>query len=119
MTTAALLLSSCAVKIKDEQFCAPMPGHMGAVCDNFLTANQLILDEAAWQALQASWVSGGFAVECTTSQTLGDIKGEIEKLCSVAKCTYETKVQLAAIIKTIKRMQAVATIETKIMESLK
>lgn len=87
MTTAALLLSSCAVPIKDEQFCSPLPGDLGAVCDNFLTSNQLILSKAAWDALQKKWG----AVECTSAVTIGDLKQELEKLCSVAKCDYATK----------------------------
>jgi hypothetical protein len=109
---AVLLLNACSVKIKDEQFCAPIPGHLGAVCDNFLTANQIILDEAAWQDLQNTWASAGFATECTSSSTLGDIKSEIEKLCSVAKCTYATKAKVAAVVSAISRMQAVAKLQT-------
>lgn len=88
--TAQLLLqaSSCAVVIKDAQFCSPLPGNLGAVCDNFLTSNQLILDAGEWTALQASWASLGQATECTTSQTVGDLKSELEKLCSDTSCDY-------------------------------
>lgn len=102
MAVAALLLSGCSVTIKDETFCSPVPGNFGAVCDNFLTSKQQILDEAEWVALQASWISDGEAVECTTSKTLGDIKAEVEKLCSVAKCNVDTQ---AAIIDGLNKIQ--------------
>ena len=108
MMTAALLLSSCAVQIYDEQFCAPVPGNLGAVCDNFLTDKQLVLDEQGWLALQASWQKAGNATECTSSATLGDIKGEIEKLCSKTSCTYVEQQQVNASIRNIDRMIALA-----------
>lgn len=95
MAVLLLSLSSCATAIKDEQFCSPLPGNLGATCDNFLTSNQLILTEDQWQALMAQWIADGNAVECTTSETVGDIKGEIEKLCSGVPwpytCDYATK----------------------------
>lgn len=104
MTTVVLpliILSSCAVQIKDEQFCAPVPGNFGAVCDNFLTANQLILDEAEWLALQAQWQAAGQSTECTSSQTLGDIKIELEKLCSKTPCSYPVKQAIAGLRKIL------------------
>lgn len=87
------------MQVKDEQFCSPLPPYkdpetgatvyLGAVCDNFLTANQLILDESAWQKLQESWRTTGQSTECTNSNTIGDIKGELEKLCSRTRCSYK------------------------------
>lgn len=59
------------------------------MCDNFLTANQQILNEKQWQALQMQWMSAGQAVECTSSQSIGEIKAEIEKLCSKVSCDYQ------------------------------
>ena len=91
MTMGALLLSSCSVNIEDAQFCSPLPGSLGAVCDNFLTSNPITLDETQWVAQQELWISQGVALECTTSKTLGDFKGEIEKLCSKVNCTYQEK----------------------------
>ena len=104
--TGLVLLSSCSVKIKDAQFCAPIPGHLGAVCDNFLTSNQLILDEAGWQALQAQWIAAGQATECTQAQTLGDLKSEIEKLCSLAPCNYQVKQK---ILKGLTKLQSLGS----------
>jgi hypothetical protein len=94
------------VQIQDEQFCSPIPGNLGAVCDNFLTSNQLILNEAQWIALQATWQSAGNATECTSSSTLGDIKGELEKLCSKTPCTYEQAQQVKTAVANIDRMIA-------------
>lgn len=106
IVTAQLLLSSCSVPIKDEQFCSPVPGNLGAVCDNFLTSNQLILDDPGWQALQASWRAKGQSTECTTSQTLGDIKDELEKLCSKTPCSYPVQKQLDIFLKGLDKIQA-------------
>lgn len=92
----ALSSSSCAkfkipVKINDMQFCSPIPGGLGAVCDNFLTNNRMLLDAQGWEDLQDRWIAEGYSVECTPSRSLGDIKAEIEKLCSVAPCDYQVK----------------------------
>ena len=94
-----LLLSSCnSVTIQDEQYCAPVfdsTGEvLGAVCDNLLTSNQLILTPSEWVAKVLSWQNAGTPVECTTSKALGDTKAIIEKLCSEAKCDYNTKTLL-------------------------
>lgn len=89
--TVALLSTSCAVQIHDDPWCSPVPGGFGAVCDNFLTSNQRILTEAKWEALQMSWITAGKALECTNSDTVGHVKGEIEKLCSMVACDYQTK----------------------------
>lgn len=70
---------------------------MGATCDNFLTKNQLILNEEDWQKLQALWNG----VECTSSKTLGDIKGELEKLCSLAPCSYDMKKAIEGLDKIL------------------
>jgi len=61
-----------------------MPGG-GAACDNLLTKNQRILSEPEWNALLQSWITAGNAIEVTTSQTFGDLKLELEKLCTASK----------------------------------
>jgi hypothetical protein len=101
-----LLGSGCATAIKDFQYCSPIPGGLGAACDNFLTANQQILDQATWLALQANWAAQGQATECTTSQVVGDLKAEIEKLCSVTKCSYVTAAKVQVIVSGLKKIQA-------------
>lgn len=103
MTALLLFNTSCAVKIKDYTFCAEIPGGLGATCDNFLTANQQILTEAEWQAMKASWVASGNAVECTSSQSVGDLKAEIEKLCSKYPCNYPGAKQLMRALKKMHR----------------
>lgn len=109
LTALLVLVSGCAVHVKDMQFCSPIPGNLGAVCDNFLSSNQLILDQAGWAALQAKWALAGNAVECTTSQTLGDIKSEIEKLCSVARCDYRIQQK---VIQGLNKLQALGKNQT-------
>ncbi len=105
MTVVALLFSGCAVQIQDYQFCSPIPGNLGAVCDNFLTSNQVILDEAAWLALQASWNAQGQAVECTQSGTLGSLKSELEKLCSETPCDYPTQQAVAKVTAALEKIE--------------
>lgn len=99
---AVLTLCNCGtVTIKDARFCSPIPNHYGAVCDNFLISNQLILSEEEWQEMQLNWERSGWGVECTPSQTLGDIKAEIEKLCSKTECTYQMKQAISGLVKII------------------
>lgn len=98
------LLNGCAVNIADEQFCSPIPGNMGAVCDQFLVSNQLILTEAEWLNLQATWQAAGNATECTSSSTLGDIKTELEQLCSKTPCTYAQAQQIKTAVHNIERI---------------
>jgi len=95
-------LSACAVHINDMQFCSPIPGNLGSVCDNFLTSNQKILTQEEWTALQNEWMSKGLSVECTNSEALGNIKREIESLCSKAQCDYQTK---TAILNGLSKIQ--------------
>lgn len=99
------LSSGCAVPIKDFRYCSPVPGNLGAVCDNFLTDNQTILDQSQWLALQAEWIAAGQAIECTQSQTVGDLKKELEKLCSVTTCAYEVEQQVKQIVSSLEKIE--------------
>lgn len=105
--TGVLLLANCnSVPISDAQFCSPIPGDLGATCDNLLSKNQEILTQDQWVNRQAEWQAQGFSTECTTSKTIGDIKGEIEKLCSVTKCNYQVKQK---ILKGLSKIQALGS----------
>lgn len=115
MTVAHLQLLSCATPILDRQFCNPVPlidaqgvlhptGN-GATCDNFLTANQQILTEVQWQTLMLSWLNSGSIVACTTSAAIGEIKAEIEKLCSKTPCDYPTQQAKKILLGAIERME--------------
>ncbi len=108
MTMGALFLSSCATPIHDFQACAEIPGDRctppptqdpligGAVCDNFLTSNQLTLNRTQWQALKDTWESQGDAVVSIRSSDLANLKAEIEKLCSTTSCTYQQIQQIVS-----------------------
>lgn len=111
MAVLAISTSSCAVAINDAQFCSPMPGGVGAVCDWFLSSNQQILTGPQWSTLQDKWQSSGLAVECTTSKTLGDLKKELEKLCSLAPCDYAVKQQ---IVNGLNKIQALGRTNEKL-----
>ena len=96
ISTALALQSSCAVPIKDEQFCADM-GSQGAACDNLLTSNPIIIPQPAWDSMR----EGMF---CESNQAVGDIKAEIESLCSKTPCSYQVKEALHSIQKKMKEM---------------
>lgn len=77
-----LLLSSCShVAIKDEQLCADM-GSQGATCDNIFTNAPIDFGKSDWDDKR-------FGMLCMSSDAFGDIKQELEQLCSVSgKCDY-------------------------------
>lgn len=106
--TVQLILSSCTVHITDEPFCALIPFNNGAVCDNLLTSNPETLNQDQWVERQSEWMSNGWAVECTTSHAIGDIKAEIEKLCSKTKCDYDTQ---KAITEGLAKVQNLGVIQ--------
>jgi hypothetical protein len=88
MMAAQFLTSGCSVAIKDMKFCSPIPGGLGAVCDSFLTPGQEILVADGWLKQQTDWLKAGYSTECTSSGSVGDIKAELEKLCSKTRCSY-------------------------------
>lgn len=115
MLTGLLLLTleGCATVIHDHTFCSPIPvmpdgTRLGAVCDNFLTHKPQTLNETDWEALQASWVAKGYAIEVTESNAVGDLKDELEKLCSRSPCDTDMTDTVQALIQTLARMQETA-----------
>lgn len=96
---ALLLLSGCAVQIADMTVCSPIPGTDFAACDNFLTSDPQTIN---WTTEQSTWASQGYATECVNSDALGNIKAEIEKLCSLTACDYPTE---QAILSGLKKIQ--------------
>jgi hypothetical protein len=114
MALSLLLCSGCDdVDVADFQGCSPIPNTVtdsppdfGAACDNFLTSNQLILTHVQWVATQASWIKAGSGVECVPTSAIANLKKEVEKLCSVAKCTYTQK---AILMAGLDRLAATAT----------
>jgi hypothetical protein len=98
MMVALLLTNSCATTIHDRESCAVVPDDAsygewagGAVCDKFLTADKRVLSKKDWEALRANWIAHGSAIECMSSQSVGDIKEEEEELCSKTSCNYQAK----------------------------
>jgi hypothetical protein len=84
--------------------CSPLPGDLGATCDQFLVSNPLTLTSGEWTELQAEWNERGLAVECTTSRSIGNLKREVEQLCSVASCDYETEQKILAGLKKLEAL---------------
>jgi hypothetical protein len=83
------------VTISDEQVCSPIPYGLGAACDNFLTSNPQTLTEEQWTALQDTWG----VTECVSVKTLGDVKAELEDLCSKTACSWQTTQAISSLKK--------------------
>jgi hypothetical protein len=92
----AASLSSCesSVQIPDFQFCAPIPGDIGASCNTFMSGNKQILTQQEWIDLQAQWLSNGQVQEVTISSSVGALKAAVEKLCSEQSCEQSAKILL-------------------------
>jgi hypothetical protein len=84
-----LLLPSCAVQIHEEDIYSPVPGADGVVESHFLSTKQQILTNEEWQKKILSMIVQGYSLECTFSNTIANVKEEIEKLCSKTDCEYE------------------------------
>lgn len=82
----ALLLNGCSsVTVKDEIFYGNK-GMVGAVEFHLLTTDKATLSFEQWMQLIRTQ-----PLVCTSVNNLGDLKAEIEKLCSVCNCcTYAT-----------------------------
>lgn len=78
----ALPLLSCGVPIKNERWFGDV-GPGGAVWFETLTDAQGQVDKQTWDSMRVG-------MACTTTDTLSEIKSEIEKLCSATTCDYET-----------------------------
>jgi hypothetical protein len=83
------------------------PPDFGAVCDQFLHSNQKIIDHDTWVVTQKNWLSQSNGISCVPSSAVANLKKEVEKLCSVAKCDYNTK---QTILSGLERMQTTATL---------
>lgn len=109
MALLLLTLEGCGTTIHDHTFCSPIPGNLGAACDNFLTHKPVTLNQTDWEALQASWMAKGWAIEVTESDAVGNLKLEIEQLCSKTTCDEDTSNTVQALVQTLSRMQETAT----------
>ena len=84
-----LLAPSCAVPVYDVEFCSPIPGGSGAVCDHFLSGDESLLTGEDWDALQANWAAEGMSTECVSSGGLGRLKTSLEQLCAAGRCHFQ------------------------------
>lgn len=108
----SLSLLGCATQVPNFTGCALIPlvsngvlspAGSGAVCDDFLDSNPQDLTESQWEAMELEWEKDGKAVECVTSDDIGNIKATIEKLCSQVPCDYVTQ---ATVIDGLNRIQS-------------
>jgi hypothetical protein len=119
-----LLLAGCSTPIADVTYYTlipPIPGDTcviensvvpspapactvlrGATVDNFLTANQQILDGPGLLAQIAAMNSSGEAAVVISQSAVANLKKEIEDLCSRTKCSYQEKAALAILGKVLK-----------------
>jgi len=84
-----VLLSSCAVKVKDEPLYLD-EGSIGAVEVHFLTPGTTDLNKTQWDAIRPGMV-------CMPETSFGDFKAELEELCSKTTCTYEMEQALKTL----------------------
>lgn len=98
----ALLFEACAVNVPNFRSCTVPIDGMSA-CDDFLDSNPAVLNQAQWDAYVASLLAQGQVLECIPSNSIGDIKGAIEKLCSKVTCDYQTQ---QVIISGLKKIEA-------------
>lgn len=75
------LLSGCAVPIQNQRWYGD-EGSQGAVWFETLTADTGKVDKTDWDQMR-------LGMACTTTDTLAEIKSEIEKLCSATACDYQ------------------------------
>jgi hypothetical protein len=100
ITTAMLTLSACSqVKIKDFQVCGDI-GTQGATCDNFLTEHPVDIRQPEWDDYR-------FGMLCISSDSFGELKREIEQLCSAHanQCDYETQKQMKSFFKRMEKLK--------------
>lgn len=101
--TAVLLLESCGtVDIKDEILYGNK-GMLGAVEFHTLTKDKVVISFADWMKLLRTK-----PLICTSVDTAGDVKAEIEKVCSVCHCcSYDTTAAADEIFQNIKDAEEV------------
>ena len=116
MALALLLnLTSCEqVPVRDETIYAlkgiakcPVPTTGGgALLAHTLTAQELDLSEAQWEATVWGIMATKKAVVCMSTDALGDFKSDIEKLCSEGNyCSYQTQTQVQALSMKLRRLE--------------
>lgn len=77
---ALLTLSACgSVAIKEETFYTDA-GDQGAVVSHFFSTDSSVMGRAAWDSIREG-------MTCMSPDAIGDIKKEIEQLCSKVDCT--------------------------------
>lgn len=90
MGLALLGTCSCATAIKEESFYTDA-GDDGAILSHFYSTDSSVIGKAAWDALRP-----GFT--CMSPDTFGDIKSEIEKLCSKTPCSEQQQKELTHML---------------------
>lgn len=82
--TALVLLSACGttVHVKEENFYTDK-GPDGAVITHFFATDIKDISKPAWDSMREG-------MTCMSAQAIGDIKSEIEKLCTESSCDKQT-----------------------------
>lgn len=91
-----LNLSGCgSVSIKEEDFYTDAHPN-GAILSHFYDTTISYIGDAAWDQLREGMI-------CISADTFGDLKTEIEQLCSDAKCDKSVQKKLAQAEENFKR----------------
>lgn len=100
IATAAV---SCSTQIKDLEFCGDL-GADGATCFHTLTPASRNVSKTQWDASR-------FGMICTSGDAVAEIKREIEQLCSVTSCDYNTQASIAAFFARAQAVRAKAVVK--------
>lgn len=77
-----VLCSGCAIPIQEESFYTDK-GPDGAVITHFFDPSYQDISKAAWDSMREGMV-------CMSASAIGDLKAEIEQLCSRTACDEKT-----------------------------
>lgn len=97
LISTVLVLTSCAVPIKEENFYTDK-GPDGAVETHFYSTDVRDLSKDAWDSIREG-------MTCMSGQAIADIKGEIEKLCTKTPCSKQVQAAREQALLALDRMQ--------------
>lgn len=89
MALLSLAICSCAVEVKEETFYTDA-GDNGAIISHFYSSDSSVMGKAAWDSVREG-------MTCMGPQAIGDIKSEIEDLCSKQSCDEATQGRIREI----------------------
>lgn len=94
-----LSLAACSVPIKEETFYTDA-GDQGAIISHFFSTDSSVIGKSAWDSVREG-------MTCMGPDAIGDLKAEIEQLCSKVSCSEQNSPNLWQLRDFIDRIQMV------------